>query len=111
MVSQDIYCMYNGVPNRERIAKSGVLVTLCLLATYLGITAIGLDDTLAVDKSTSITCTGVGPCEKTECVNGDCETTATNSSNITSIHGQEADVKDKDTRRSIIEDRLSQRGH
>jgi hypothetical protein len=105
--------MYYGVPNRERTAKGGILITLCLLATYLGITAIGLNDTFAEDKSTSITCTGSGPCEKTECTNGDCETIATNSSNITSTtHGSDGGGdKEKDTRRSIIEDRLSQRDH
>jgi hypothetical protein len=104
--------MYNLAPIEERIVKAGVSIALCLLATYSGITAIGLNDTFAEDKSTSITCTGVGPCEKTECINGDCQTTATNSSNITSEHGSGRDDgsgKDQDTRRSIIEDRLSMR--
>jgi hypothetical protein len=111
MFGQDPYCMFHRVPSRERIAKRRLLATFCLLATYLAVTAIGLDDILAEDKSTSITCTGEGPCEKTECTNGDCKTTATNSSNITSVHGPEDVNKDKDTRKSIIEDRLSQRGH
>ncbi|MGH9912492.1 MAG: hypothetical protein ACRD4W_08625, partial [Nitrososphaeraceae archaeon] len=81
--------MYNVLLNAERLAKVGISITLCLLATYLAATEVGLKDTLAEDKSTSITCTGSGPCEKTECINGDCETTATNSSNITSVHGSD----------------------
>lgn len=101
--------MYNAALNTEKITKGGISIALCLLATYLGITSIGFNDSLAEDKSTSITCTGSGPCEKTECTNGDCETTATNSSNITSIHGQGDGDKEKDTRRSLIEDRLSHR--
>lgn len=104
--------MYNVLLNAERLAKVGISITLCLLATYLAATEVGLKDTLAEDKSTSITCTGSGPCEKTECINGDCETTATNSSNITSVHGSDNnDGKDNDTRRSILEERLGQRDH
>lgn len=91
------------------MATSGVRIALCLLAIYVGTTVIGHDVTLAQDKSTSITCTGVGPCEKTECVNGDCETTATNSSNISSTNGSDDKDSERDTRRSNIEDRLSQR--
>ena len=36
----------------------------------------------AEDKSTSISCDGVGMCEKTECVDGSCNTSPTNSSSI-----------------------------
>ena len=97
------------MPNRARMATSGVRIALCLLAIYVGTTVIGHDVTLAQDKSTSITCTGVGPCEKTECANGDCETTVTNSSNISSTNGSDDKDSERDTRRSNIEDRLSQR--
>ena len=100
--------MYIVLLNTERLAKVGISITLCLLAIYLATTAVDLKDTLADDKSTSITCTGSGPCEKTECINGDCDTTATNSSNITSIHGRENnDGKDNNNpRRSILEEKL-----
>ena len=91
------------------MATSGVRIALCLLAIYVGTTVIGHDVTLAQDKSTSITCTGVGPCEKTECANGDCETTVTNSSNISSTNGSDDKDSERDTGRSNIEDRLSQR--
>ena len=67
-------------------------------------TLTGFIDIFAQDKSTSITCTGVGPCEKTECVNGDCETTATNSSNISTTQGP--DDKNSDMRESILAERL-----
>ena len=97
------------MPNGARMATSGVRIALCLLAIYVGTTVIGHDVTLAQDKSTSITCTGVGPCEKTECANGDCETTVTNSSNISSTNGSDDKDSERDTGRSNIEDRLSQR--
>ena len=100
MISQDLYRVYNVLLNTERLAKVGILITLCLLAIYLATTAVDLRDTVAEDKSTSITCTG----------SGTCDTTATNSSNITSIHGSDNnDGKDKDTRRSILEERVGQR--
>jgi hypothetical protein len=36
----------------------------------------------AEDKSTTISCDGVGDCEKTECIDGICSTSPTNSSSI-----------------------------
>ena len=104
--------MYNIALNTTRIANRGISTTLCLLvlATYLAMTTNGLSDALAEDRSTSINCSGQGPCEKTECVDGDCETTLTNSSNITSISGSnQVDYSgDKeDLRRSLVEERLS----
>ena len=36
----------------------------------------------AEDKSTSISCDSIGMCEKTECVDGVCDTSPTNSSSI-----------------------------
>ena len=36
----------------------------------------------AEDKSTSISCDGVGMCEKTECVDGSCNVSPTNSSSM-----------------------------
>jgi hypothetical protein len=69
-----------------------------LLAIYLATTAVDLRDTVAEDKSTSITCTG----------SGTCDTTATNSSNITSIYGSDNnDVNgNNNPRRSILEEKL-----
>lgn len=99
--------------NKLRIAKDGTSFTLCLLLTAsFAMTVIGLGEVLAEDKSTSITCSGLGPCEKTECVNGDCETTITNSSNITSIDRSSNQLTDyvdneEDMRKSLIEERLS----
>jgi hypothetical protein len=109
MTRQDLYNVYGIVSNILRIAKYGTSFTLCLLlSASFAMTAIGLGEVLAVDKSTSITCSGPGPCEKTECVNGDCETTITNSSNITSIDRSVGYVDDKeDLRKSLIEERLS----
>ena len=98
--------MYKTVKKRTTMATSGVAVVLCTLAISMGITIMGQDVILAEDKSTLITCTGAGPCEKTECVNGNCETIATNSSNISSTSG--SDDKDSDTQESIA-DSLKQR--
>ena len=41
-----------------------------------------LNTVQAEDKSTSISCDGVGMCEKTECIDGICDTNPTNSSKI-----------------------------
>ena len=76
-------------------------IVLCILAVYVGITTMGQDEILAQDKSTSITCTGAGPCEKTECINGNCETKVTNSSNISSTKG--SDDKNSETQESIAD--------
>ncbi|HZD35808.1 MAG TPA: hypothetical protein VE130_11450 [Nitrososphaeraceae archaeon] len=95
--------------NKLRIAKGGTPIALCLLMiTTFAMTAITLNEVKAEDKSTSITCSGAGPCEKTECIDGDCETTITNSSNITSIERSSDYLgNEEDTRRSLIEERLS----
>jgi hypothetical protein len=102
--------MYKTVKKGTTTETSGVAVVLCTLAISMGITITGQDEILAQDKSTSITCTDAGPCEKTECVNGNCETIATNSSNISSTNGSED--KDSDTQESIadsLKERLSMR--
>ena len=92
------------------MATSGVAVVLCTLAISMGITIMGQDEILAQDKSSSITCTGAGPCEKTECVNEDCETVTTNSSKISSTNV--SDEKDSGVEKSIadsLRDRLNMR--
>jgi hypothetical protein len=90
----------------------GLAASLCILVVYVGISTFSQSDALAEDKSTSITCTGVGSCEKTECVNGNCETTATNSSNISSSQGT-AENKESNKDKSVadsLKERLSLRG-
>lgn len=57
----------------------------CVFTVQVGIMMMPLTNPNAVqaeDKSTSISCDGVGMCEKTECVDGICNTGQTNSSNI-----------------------------
>jgi hypothetical protein len=102
--------MYKLEPKRRTTTTNYVAIVLCILAMYVGITTMGQDEILAQDKSTSITCTGEGPCEKTECINGNCETIATNSSNISSTNG--SDAKDSETQESIadsLKDRMRMR--
>lgn len=92
------------------MATNGVAIALCILAIYVGTTLISQNDILAQDKSTSITCTAAAPCEKTECVNGDCETVTTNSSSVSSTNV--SDEKDSDVEKSIadsLRDRLNMR--
>jgi hypothetical protein len=87
-----------------------VAIVLCILTIYVGITTIGQEEILAEDKSTSITCTGAGPCEKTECIDENCETIASNSSNISTTNG--SDDKDSETQESIadsLKDRMRMR--
>ena len=102
--------MYKLEPKRRTTTTNDVAIVLCILAMYVGITTMGQDEILAQDKSTSITCTGEGPCEKTECINGNCETIATNSSNISSTNG--SGHKDSETQESIadlLKDRMRMR--
>ena len=102
--------MFNLEPERKTVATSGAALVLCILTIYVGITTMGQNEIVAQDKSTSITCTDASPCEMTECFNGECETTATNSSNISSTIG--SDEKDSDRRESIrdlLKDRLGMR--
>ncbi|MGI0044068.1 MAG: hypothetical protein ACRD47_10185 [Nitrososphaeraceae archaeon] len=102
--------MYKLESKRTPTTTNGVAIVLCILAIYVGLTTMGQDEILAQDKSTSITCTGAGPCEKTECINGNCDTIATNSSNISSTNG--SDDKDSETQESIassLKDRLNLR--
>lgn len=103
--------MYNLEPKRKTLAIRGGTFVLCILAIHVGTTITGQNQIFAEDKSTSITCTNAGPCEKTECVNNDCETVATNSSNISSTTGP--DEKEPEERKSlsdILKERLSMRG-
>jgi hypothetical protein len=99
--------MCNFKPKRTKTATRGVETVLCILAIFIGITMTGQNEIYAQDKSTSITCTGAGPCEKTECINGDCETIATNSSNISSTSG--SDGKESDNNENSISDSLRER--
>lgn len=102
--------MYKLEPKRTTTTTNDVTIVLCILAIYVGITTMGQEEILAEDKSTSITCTGAGPCEKTECINGKCETIASNSSNISSTNG--SDDKDSETQESIadsLKDRMRMR--
>lgn len=102
--------MYKSEPKRRTTTTTDVAIVLCILAMYVGITTMGQDEILAQDKSTSITCTGEGPCEKTECIDGNCETIATNSSNISSTNG--SGDRDSETQESIadsLKDRMRMR--
>jgi hypothetical protein len=102
--------MYDSEPRRIATGPRFVVIVLGVIAIAVGITITGQTDTHAQDKSTSITCTGAGPCEKTECINGDCETVATNSSNISSTTA--SDDKDSDNKETIVDslrERLSLR--
>ena len=111
--------MYKLEPKRTTTTTNDVAIVLCILAIYVGITTMGQEEILAEDKSTSITCTGLGPCEKSECVDGECETVTTNSSNISipiesDVKGLDKDEsvtdKDSDTHKSVadlLRDRLS----
>jgi hypothetical protein len=101
--------MYKLEP-KKRTTINEVAIVLFILTIYGGITTIGQEEILAEDKSTSITCTGAGPCEKTECINGNCETIASNSSNISTTNG--SDDKDSETQESIadsLKDRMRMR--
>ena len=61
------------------------IIFACVLTVQIGIMMMPLTNPNAVqaeDKSTSISCDGVGMCEKTQCVDEVCDTSPTNSSSI-----------------------------
>ena len=60
----------------------------------MGTTVVVQKDALAQDKSTSITCNDSLPCEKTLCIDGECETASSNSSQISPI--QDSNTTDND---------------
>lgn len=99
--------------NRTTISKTGIVISLCILTLYMG-SMMTIDQNVvnAKQKSNSITCDGPGPCKKTECVNGVCETTTTNSSEISSSfesHDNET-TPDSDREKLItdlVKDRLN----
>ena len=98
--------MSNKSSKRTRMAIREIAI--CSLILYTGTTLIVQEDIFAQDKSTSITCNNNQPCEKTVCIDGDCDTTISNSSQISST--QESDTTDNDTNKSIInsiEERMS----
>ena len=103
--------MYNFKPRRKTVATSYLAIASCILALYFGLTPMGQDEIFAQDKSTTITCNDGGPCEKIECVNGDCESTATNSSNISSTIGSSDEKESESQKRTADprEERLSMR--
>lgn len=65
--------------------KTMVVVFGCVITVLVGINIMQLtnpDPVRAEDKSTNISCDSIGMCEKTECVDGVCDTSPTNSSSI-----------------------------
>jgi hypothetical protein len=71
---------------RQRITIK-IWSLLCIIIVYfIWISStIQNDDLNAVDKSTSITCGDLWSCEKTVCIDGECTTTKTNSSDVVDI--------------------------
>lgn len=61
------------------------VIIACVITVQVGIMIMPLTNPNAVraeDKSTSISCDSIGVCKKTECVDGVCDTSQTNSSSI-----------------------------
>lgn len=108
--------MYKLGPSRKSTGIRAIAPVACILVIYIGVTMVEQNEIVAQDKSTSITCTSDGPCEKTECINGECKTTATNSSNISSttgFEGTEKEVEEKEEKptndRNSLADSLRER--
>jgi hypothetical protein len=115
--------MFSKLSGRTAGAIRGIAICLCILMLYMSTTVVVHKDTLAQDKSTSITCNGSLPCEKTECIDGDCKTTISNSSQISTTQGSgsesngtesdtagESESSDTDnTIRDTIKERMSLR--
>jgi hypothetical protein len=77
----------------------------------MGTTVIVQKDALAQDKSTSITCNDSLPCERTLCIDGDCETAPSNSSQISPIQESNDDEGDdeSDDKMNSIRDTIAER--
>lgn len=71
-------------PGKDRGVSNRIAsLFACVLTLYVGVMMVTIPSAAdAEDKSTSISCDGVGMCEKTECVDGVCDTGPTNSSSI-----------------------------
>ena len=85
------------------------VTTIALFLTiYIGLSTFGQTDILAEDKSTSINCNDGRNCERTECVDGNCETIKTNSTNI-SLPSVSSDkvIEGRDSSDKVIEGRES----
>jgi hypothetical protein len=65
--------------------KMIAIIFACVFTIQVGVMMMpltNLNTVQAEDKSTSISCDGVGMCEKTECVDEMCNSSPTNSSKI-----------------------------
>ncbi len=104
--------MSNKLSSRTKVVNRGIAICLCLLALYTSTTLVAQKDALAQDKSTSITCNDNLPCEKTVCIDGDCETTVSNSSQISPIqefNATDSDDDGSDDTENSIRDTIAER--
>ena len=101
----------------KKVHHYTVMTIALFLTIYIGLT-FEQTDILAEDKSTSINCNDGRNCERTECVDGNCETIKTNSTNISLpsvssdkvIEGRESSDKVIEGRESVgnmIKDKLN----
>jgi hypothetical protein len=104
------------ISGRDRIVSKKISILFaCVLTLYVGATTLTVPNTAnAEDKSTTISCDGVGDCEKTECVNSVCNTSPTNSSSIEDSQkapsgAAEKDSGGKDNPRDIASDAAKHR--
>lgn len=103
--------------NKTTVSTTKIVISLCTLTLFLGSTMMIEQNVVnAKDKSTMITCDSLESCKKTECVNGDCETTTTNTSNISSSFESQDNEKTSNAHiekliSESIEDRLNMRGN
>jgi hypothetical protein len=86
-------------PGNDRSVSNKITsLFACVLTLYVGVMMVTIPSAAdAEDKSTSISCDGVGTCEKTECVDGVCDTGPTNSSSIVDNPSPLSGADDKDS--------------
>jgi hypothetical protein len=91
----------------KKVHHYTVMTIALFLTIYIGLT-FGQTDILAEDKSTSINCNDGRNCERTECVDGTCETIKTNSTNI-SLPSESSDkvIEGRESSDKVIEGRES----
>jgi hypothetical protein len=102
--------------NRRNIPTADIVISLCILTLFVGSMMTNFNVVDAKNKRTTLKCDGPESCNKTECINGDCEITITNSSDISSSFGTQdtekisyAHIETLITK--LIEDRMSMNGN
>jgi hypothetical protein len=102
--------------NRRNIPTADMVISLCILTLFVGSMMTNLIVVDAKNNRTTPKCDGPESCKKTECINGDCEITITNSSDVSSSFRTQDTEKISNAHietliTKLIEDKMSTNGN